>query len=144
MRRRITNEQAVELAKKKAGRYREGGTPEPILSAQESFKEAKAAIQNLASQVSNNVATGDEAILNACDVIIESMNLYHEAVMITLAGLPQPESIDMSQIDQINDRLITILTELMTPKPPKEWDFKVEYEDYSDKMVGVKATEIKH
>jgi len=144
MRKRISNKEAVDLAKKKTGRYVEGGTPEPILSAQESFKEAKAAIQNLANQVGKDVTTGDEAILSACDVIIESMNLYHEAVMITLSDLPQPKPVDLSQLDVIEGRLVTILQELMTPAPPKEWDFDIIREPYSDDMVRVKATEIKH
>ena len=139
MRRRITNKQVVELGKKAA--YKDGS--QPTATVQDSFNEAKSAIQSLSKQVNKDVSTGNEAILSACDVIIESMNLYHEAVVATLSNLPVPESFDMSAIDKINDRLITILQELVIEKPAKVWQFDVE-KDWQGKIETVTATEVKH
>jgi len=141
MRRRITNQQAVELGSKAT--YKDGDKPKSLVTVEDSFKEAKNAIQNLTEQVNKDVSTGNEAILSACDVIIESMNLYHDAVITTLGNLPVPESFDMSAIDKINDRLITILQELLVEKPKKVWQFDVE-KDWQGKIETVTATEITH
>ena len=143
MRKRITNKQAVELANKGLATYQDGSKPKALVSVEDSFNEAKQAIQSLSKQVNKDVSTGNEAILSACDVIIESMNLYHEAVVATLGNLPVSESFDMSAIDKINDRLITILQELAIEKPAKVWQFDVE-KDWQGKIETVTATEVKH
>ena len=143
MRKRITNKQAVELANKGQATYNDGSKPKALVSVEDSFIEAKSAIQSLSKQVNKDVSSGNEAILSACDVIIESMNLYHEAVVATLGNLPVPESFDMSAIDKINDRLITILQELVVEKPKKVWQFDVE-KDWQGKIETVTATEVTH
>jgi len=143
MRKRITNARAVELAKEGKAAYKDGSKPKALVTVEDSFNEAKNAIQSLSKQVNKDVSTGNEAILSACDVIIESMNLYHEAVVATLNNLPVPESFDMSAIDKINDRLITILQELVAEKPKKVWQFDVE-KDWQGKIETVTATEVTH
>ena len=70
------------------------------------------------------------------------MNLYHEAVMVTLGSLPTPEPFDMDEIDKINDRLITLLQETVA-KPAKKWKFDVE-KDWQGKIEAVTAEEITH
>jgi len=143
MRKRITNAQAVDLANSGKATYEDGSKPKALVTVEDSFNEAKSAIQSLSKQVNKDVSTGNEAILSACDVIIESMNLYHEAVVATLNNLPVPESFDMGAIDKINDRLITILQELVAEKPKKVWQFDVE-KDWQGKTVTVTATEVTH
>ena len=143
MRKRITNKQAVELANKGLATYQDGSKPKALVSVEDSLIEAKSAIQSLSKQANKDVSTGNEAILSACDVIIESMNLYHDAVVTTINNIPSPESFDMSAIDKINDRLITILQELVVEKPAKVWQFDVE-KDWQGDIEKVIATEVAH
>lgn len=143
MRKRITNAQATKLAEEGKAIYQDGSKPTLLTSVEDSFKEAKGAIQSLSEKVSADVSCGNEAILSACDVIIESMNLYHEAVMMTLGNMPVPESFDMTSIDKINDRLITILQEVVKDSEPKVWQFDVE-KDWQGKIETVTAKEITH
>lgn len=145
MRKSVNNKEVVELAKKGKAKYEDGSTPEAIESVQDTYKKVQSTIQDMTNKLSKEVDGGNTAILGACDMIIESMKLYHEAVVTTLANQPAPEKpvqLDTKKLDSINDRILSVLT-LLHERPPKEWDFDVKY-DWKGKFDRIVAKEIKH
>jgi len=145
MRKSIKNKELVELAKKGKAKYSDGSVPKAIETVQDTYRKVQATMQDMSAKLSKEVDGGNAAVLSACDVIIESMKLYHEAVVTTLANQPapaKPVQLDTKKLDSINDRLLAVLT-AVTDRPPKEWDFDVKY-DWKGKFERIVAKEIKH
>lgn len=143
MRKRISNKEAAELADKGKAAYKKGGKPKAIKTVEDSFNEAQKSIEALVSQLGGDISDGNKTILNACSTILESMNLYHEAVLVSLADLPKPEKQDNRKMKHLDDRILAILRAVTEEKPAKEWEFNV-VRDWKGSPDTITAKEIKH
>ena len=142
MRKSINNEDLVKLGKK--AKYKKTGKqPEILKPVEDSFKQIEEAIQSLTSKLGDDVSSGNKAIIKSCETIIDSMKLYHDAVILTLENLPKPEKADMSKVESMHNMMTAVLTEVMKERPAREWDFDIQY-DWKGDFDKIIAKEVKH
>jgi hypothetical protein len=136
----ISNAKSIELAEQGKAAYKDGATPARAKTIEELFDESKKAIQSLGDRIGQDVSGGNEAILTALDAVLESMRLYHEALIVSIDGIPRQESVDLSPLEAMNGRMDAIISTLARLAEPKEWDFKIE-RDWRGALESVKAVE---
>jgi hypothetical protein len=134
--RRITNAKAVELGDKAS--YKDGSKPKTLIKAEDSLKEVKNAIQKLTEQIGVDITSSNADTLRACDTIVESMDLYHKAIILSVQSVS--DSIDTQKLNIISGRIVTIMQML---SKPKEWNFEIE-RDMMGEMTNVNAKEVTH
>lgn len=138
----ITNEKVVALAEAGKAVYQDGGKPKPIETCGDSFVAMKQAMTDLMGRLEKSdqcLEDGNTSILATCDIIIESMTLYHEAIMTAVARNPQADS---GKLDEINANLLALLKHEEEDKDkPKEWSFVVE-RDMMGEITSVNAKEV--
>lgn len=127
MRKRITNAQAVELAKNGNATYKDGSKPKALVSSEDTVNQAA---QDLINKIELDITDSNAEILMACKSIAENLTQQSEP----------PELFDTKKLDLINDRIIAILQII---SKPKEWNFEIERDMMGD-IENVNAKQVIH
>jgi len=115
--------------------------PEPEKKIELKCTNSFSALEKTLAEIADKPDSSDE-LLDTCNAIIESMNMYHMTVIEEMAKIDVKPVVDMSKLDAINNRLLSVIQTLATRKP-KEWDFKIE-RDMMGEMINVNAKEVMH